>query len=169
MDDLHSPVLLEKVLDALQVKPEGIYIDGTFGRGGHAAVLLERLGSDGKLLAFDKDPRAVAYAAERFGDEPRLMVRHGSFAGLGGVVSELGWQGRVSGILLDLGVSSMHLDNAERGFSFRQDGPLDMRMDQNSGQPVSDDLNEKDASELAEIIKIKPMKDVNPHETTPNM
>ena len=109
---MHRPVLLDQVLDALKIKSDGLYIDGTFGRGGHAAAILERLGVRGQLLAFDKDPYALEFAADRFRGETRLMMRHGSFGNLGTVVSELGWRGKVDGVLLDLGVSSPQLDIA---------------------------------------------------------
>ena len=152
MSDLHRPVLLDEVLDALRVKPDGLYVDGTFGRGGHTAALLERLQSQGRVLAFDKDPAALAFAASRFEGEPRLIVRRGSFGDLRAVVTELGWQGKVDGVLLDLGVSSPQLDDAARGFSFLNDGPLDMRMDPDSGVSASDWLAAADAGEIADVL-----------------
>ena len=151
-DDLHRPVLLDQVLDALQVRPDGLYIDGTFGRGGHAAAVLERLGTQGRLLAFDKDSDALAFAANRFRGEQRLDLRHGSFENLGTVVSELNWQQRVDGILLDLGVSSPQLDDAERGFSFLKDGPLDMRMNTHSGSSASDWLASASERDIADVL-----------------
>ena len=150
--ELHHPVLLDQVLEALQVRPDGLYIDGTFGRGGHAAALLERLGTHGRLLAFDKDSDALAFAADRFRGEPRLDLRHGSFDQLGTVVSELNWDGKVDGILLDLGVSSPQLDDAERGFSFLKDGPLDMRMNPHSGTSASDWLASASEREIADVL-----------------
>ena len=126
MDGLHRPVLLDEVRDALQIQEDGLYVDGTFGRGGHAAAILEGLHVRGRLLAFDKDPEALAFAADRFNNESRLILRRGSFGNLGSVVTELGWQGKVDGILLDLGVSSPQLDDASRGFSFLNEGPLDI-------------------------------------------
>jgi len=152
MGEQHRPVLLDEVLDALQVKQDGLYVDGTFGRGGHAAAVLERLGTQGRLLAFDKDPYALNYAADRFGDEPRLIMRGGSFGNLQSVVTELGWQGKVDGILLDLGVSSPQLDDASRGFSFLNDGPLDMRMDPHSGVSAADWLADADAEQIADVL-----------------
>lgn len=152
MEDLHRPVLLDQVLDALQVRPDGLYIDGTFGRGGHAAVILEKLGTEGRLLAFDKDPDAVDFAAGRFGDEPRLIMRSGSFINLATVVAELGWQGRVNGILFDLGVSSPQLDDAARGFSFLKPGPLDMRMNPRAGISASQWLAAADEREIADVL-----------------
>jgi len=151
-DELHRPVLFDQVLDALQVKPDGLYIDGTFGRGGHAAAVLERLGVHGQLLAFDKDPEALDFAADRFRGESRLHLRHGSFGNLGTVVSELDWEGRVDGILLDLGVSSPQLDDAGRGFSFLKDGPLDMRMNTQSGVSASDWLASASDKDIADVL-----------------
>ncbi|MFZ0470365.1 MAG: 16S rRNA (cytosine(1402)-N(4))-methyltransferase RsmH, partial [Thiogranum sp.] len=152
MGEQHRPVLLDEVLDALQVKQDGLYVDGTFGRGGHAAAVLERLGTQGRLLAFDKDPYALNYAADRFGNEPCLIMRGGSFGNLQSVVTELGWQGKVDGILLDLGVSSPQLDDASRGFSFLNDGPLDMRMDPHSGVSAADWLADADAEQIADVL-----------------
>jgi len=150
--ELHRPVLLDQVLDALQVRPGGLYIDGTFGRGGHAAALLDRLGTHGRLLAFDRDSDALAFAADRFRGEQRLDLRHGSFEQLGTVVSELNWEGKVDGILLDLGVSSPQLDDAQRGFSFLREGPLDMRMNPRSGQSASDWLASATEKEIADVL-----------------
>lgn len=152
MNDLHRPVLLDEVLDALQIKQSGLYVDGTFGRGGHAAALLDRLQAQGRLLAFDKDPEALAYAADRFQNEPRLMMRRGSFGNLGAVVAELGWQGKVDGVLLDLGVSSPQLDDAARGFSFLSEGPLDMRMNPQTGISAADWLASAAADEIADVL-----------------
>ena len=152
MSELHRPVLLDQVLDALQVRPGGLYIDGTFGRGGHAAALLDRLGAHGQLLAFDKDPDALEFAANRFRGESRLDLRRGSFENLGTVVSELDWKGRVDGILLDLGVSSPQLDDAGRGFSFLKEGPLDMRMNPKSGISASDWLASASDRDIADVL-----------------
>lgn len=152
MGDLHRPVLLDEVLDALRIKQDGLYVDGTFGRGGHAAALLERLQAQGRVLAFDKDPAAVAFAASRFEKEARLIMRRGSFGDLLSVVTELGWQGQVDGILLDLGVSSPQLDDAGRGFSFLNDGPLDMRMDPETGIAADDWLAAASVEEIAEVL-----------------
>jgi 16S rRNA (cytosine1402-N4)-methyltransferase len=152
MHDLHRPVLLDEVLDALQIKQNGLYVDGTFGRGGHAAALLEQLREQGRLLAFDKDPEALAYAADRFHDESRLIMRHGSFRDLGSVVAELGWQGKVDGVLLDLGVSSPQLANAARGFSFLNEGLLDMRMNPRAGISAADWLESADEKEIADVL-----------------
>ena len=151
-NELHHPVLLDRVLEALQIKHDGLYVDGTFGRGGHAAAILERLGAQGQLLAFDKDPDALAFAADRFRNEPRLIMHQGSFGNLGSALSELGWQGKVNGILLDLGVSSPQLDDAGRGFSFLRDGPLDMRMNPQAGPSAADWLASASAGEIADVL-----------------
>ena len=152
MSGMHRPVLLDQVLDALKIKSDGLYIDGTFGRGGHAAAILERLGARGQLLAFDKDPYALEFAADRFRGETRLMMRHGSFGNLGTVVSELGWRGKVDGVLLDLGVSSPQLDNAVRGFSFLNEGPLDMRMNPQAGVSASEWLAGASERDIADVL-----------------
>ncbi|WP_455234121.1 16S rRNA (cytosine(1402)-N(4))-methyltransferase RsmH [Thiogranum longum] len=152
MTDLHRPVLLDQVLDALRVKPDGFYIDGTFGRGGHAAAVLGRLGTAGRLLAFDKDPDALRFAERHFENEARLIMRHGSFRNLSAAVSELGWQGKVDGVLLDLGVSSPQLDDAERGFSFLKQGPLDMRMNPDTGRSACEWLADAPEREIADVL-----------------
>ncbi len=149
----HRPVLLQEAVAALAIRVDGIYLDGTFGRGGHAAEILRRLGPDGRLLAVDKDPQAVAAAQARFGADRRFAIERGSFAQLGAWVAERGWSGRVNGILLDLGVSSPQLDVAERGFSFRQEGPLDMRMDPEQGMSAADWLGQAQEEEIARVLK----------------
>ncbi|HKJ09870.1 MAG TPA: 16S rRNA (cytosine(1402)-N(4))-methyltransferase RsmH [Gammaproteobacteria bacterium] len=148
----HSPVLLNEVLAGLNVQADGRYVDGTYGRGGHAAALLERLGSEGRLLAIDKDPEAVAAAARRFGGDSRFQVERGSFATLEQAIRRLGWYGAVSGVLLDLGVSSPQLDDARRGFSFLNEGPLDMRMDPDSGTSAADWLARASEREIADVL-----------------
>jgi len=149
----HRPVLLEEALDGLAVLPDGIYIDGTFGRGGHAAAILGRLGPAGRLYAVDKDPHAVRVAQERFGRDARFQIRRGTFAMLGQLARDEGVAGRVSGILLDLGVSSPQLDDAARGFSFLKDGPLDMRMDPDSGLSAAQWLARADEAEIARVLQ----------------
>jgi 16S rRNA (cytosine1402-N4)-methyltransferase len=135
--DQHQPVLLEEVLEALNIQgPEregGVYLDGTFGRGGHARAILARLSEQGCLLALDKDPEAIASGKETFGDDPRFKIAQGSFADMERFVRDWGQERGLDGILLDLGVSSPQLDNPERGFSFMGDGPLDMRMNPSQG------------------------------------
>ena len=130
----HLPVMWAQVMDGLQVRRDGRYLDGTFGRGGHARGVLDRLGPDGRLLVMDKDPEAIATAHALFGADGRVAVRRGSFAGMAQ------WDAAAAGldgVLLDLGVSSPQLDVAERGFSFGKDGPLDMRMDPDSGESAA--------------------------------
>ncbi|MDX1607116.1 MAG: 16S rRNA (cytosine(1402)-N(4))-methyltransferase, partial [Candidatus Competibacterales bacterium] len=125
----HRPVMLDEAVAALAVRADGIYLDATFGRGGHSDAILERLGESGILLALDRDPEAESSARKRFGDEPRFRFTRSTFGRLGEVVRSAGLGGRIDGVLLDLGVSSPQLDDPARGFSFRNDGPLDMRMD----------------------------------------
>jgi len=140
-------------LTALNIRTDGRYVDGTFGRGGHSGAILARLGPEGRLLALDKDPAAVAEGERRFGDDPRFVIRQTSFAEIGEVTRTLGWLGKVDGILLDLGVSSPQLDDAERGFSFRHDGPLDMRMDPTRGPSAAEWLAEASEQEIARVLK----------------
>lgn len=149
---IHRPVLLTEVLAALQVRPDGIYLDGTFGRGGHARAILSCLGPQGRLLATDKDPVAVQAAKEQLGNDERFEIVQGSFTILEQEVARRGWTNRVNGILLDLGVSSPQLDDATRGFSFRQEGPLDMRMDPNSGISAAQWLAEASEQAITEVL-----------------
>lgn len=145
-------MLLSEVLTALAVRPDGIYVDCTFGRGGHAAAILERLGPKGRLLALDRDPSAANEAATRFGDETRLTFLQSPFSRLARIIAECGLTGRLDGVLLDLGVSSPQLDEPTRGFSFSQDGPLDMRMDPTVGLRAADWLNRVDEAELGRVL-----------------
>ena len=149
----HSTVLLHEAVDALVVDPDGLYVDGTFGRGGHTAELLSRLSVKGSVIAIDKDLDAIACGKARFSDDDRLSLVHGSFADLTDFVGQVGKQGCVSGVLLDLGVSSPQLDQAERGFSFLRDGPLDMRMDTSRGLSAAEWLASADEQEIASVIK----------------
>jgi len=148
---LHQSVLLNEAVAALAIKPAGIYVDATFGRGGHAAKVMEELDRAGRLLAIDKDPEAIATAQQRFGSDPRFSIQHGSFAMLAKHVESEGLMGKVSGVLLDLGVSSPQLDDASRGFSFRNDGPLDMRMNPDVGESAAEWVAR---APLEEIIKV---------------
>lgn len=152
-DSPHQTVLLNEAVDALIQDVDGFYVDGTFGRGGHSARILERLSGRGRLLGIDKDADAVAVAHERFGDDARFEIAQGSFAALATLVAERNMTGKVQGLLLDLGVSSPQLDEAERGFSFLNDGPLDMRMDRTSGQSAAEWLAEAPESEIARVLK----------------
>jgi 16S rRNA (cytosine1402-N4)-methyltransferase len=146
----HATVMLHEAVEALQVKPEGIYVDGTFGRGGHSRLILQKLGEDGRLIALDKDPAAVA-AARKIVDT-RFRIVHSGFARLLEVLHGLAVQ-KVDGVLLDLGVSSPQLDDEQRGFSFRFDAPLDMRMDIGSGQTAAQWLETADEGFLGEVIR----------------
>jgi 16S rRNA (cytosine1402-N4)-methyltransferase len=142
--------MLTEAVQALVTQAEGTYVDGTFGRGGHARAILERLSPAGRLVAFDKDPEAVAAAGE-IGD-PRLTMRHASFADMAGELAALGIT-QVQGILLDLGVSSPQIDDPRRGFSFRFDAPLDMRMDTTRGETAAQFLERAELREIAEVIR----------------
>ncbi|WP_415895030.1 16S rRNA (cytosine(1402)-N(4))-methyltransferase RsmH [Neptuniibacter sp. QD29_5] len=148
----HITVLLNEAVEALVQDASGFYVDGTFGRGGHSALVLDQLAEDGRLMGIDKDPTAIAHAHERFADEDRFSIAHGSFAQLQEFVTERGLQGQVDGILLDLGVSSPQLDDASRGFSFLNDGPLDMRMDTSSGESAADWIARAEEKEIADVI-----------------
>ncbi|MDF3012620.1 MAG: rsmH [Cellvibrio sp.] len=152
-DSLHITVLLNEAVAALVTDVSGFYIDGTFGRGGHSALIMQQLSADGRLLGIDKDLAAIATAKTRFADDSRFSIAHGSFAELAQLVAERGMTGKVAGVLLDLGVSSPQLDEAERGFSFMQDGPLDMRMDQTRGQSAADWINSASESDITWVFK----------------
>jgi 16S rRNA (cytosine1402-N4)-methyltransferase len=147
---LHRTVLLEEAVDALAIKPDGLYVDGTFGRGGHSRLILSRLGPNGRLIAFDKDPAAIAEAQTI--NDPRFTIVHDGFRTLSDALDELGIQ-HINGLLLDLGVSSPQLDDGSRGFSFRFDAPLDMRMDTTRGQTAADWINSADEKDIAEVIR----------------
>lgn len=149
----HRPVLFDEVLAALQVRADGIYLDGTFGRGGHAAAIMAQLGRDGHLLAMDKDPQAIRCAEERFAGDARFEIVQGSFTTARDELARRGWLGKVDGILLDLGVSSPQLDDASRGFSFLNDGPLDMRMDTSSGESAAEWLAYAKDRDIAAALK----------------
>ncbi|HEY0635713.1 MAG TPA: 16S rRNA (cytosine(1402)-N(4))-methyltransferase RsmH [Gammaproteobacteria bacterium] len=148
----HRPVLLNEVLEALNIQSGGIYLDGTFGRGGHARAVLARLGAQGQLLATDKDPAAIETGRKLMAEDGRFGIVQGSYTMLGLEAKRHGWEGRVNGILLDLGVSSPQLDDASRGFSFRSDGPLDMRMDTTSGESAAAWLAHASEREIADVL-----------------
>jgi 16S rRNA (cytosine1402-N4)-methyltransferase len=150
----HTTVLLHEAIDALVTSPSGVYVDGTFGRGGHSRLLLERLAPAGRVVALDRDPAAVAAAsagATRV-DDPRFSIHHANFADMPALLASLGID-KVDGVLLDLGVSSPQIDDPARGFSFRFDGPLDMRMDPTRGESAADFLARADERTLAEVIR----------------
>jgi 16S rRNA (cytosine1402-N4)-methyltransferase len=150
----HQSVLLHESINGLAIKADGIYFDGTFGRGGHSQEILNHLNERGKLFAIDKDPDAIEYAKGHFGRDPRFHIFHGSFAQISEFASEVDMLGKVDGILLDLGVSSPQLDNPERGFSFMQQGPLDMRMDLTQPISAAKFVNEAEANEMASIFRL---------------
>ncbi len=145
---IHHTVLLNEAVQALAINPDGHYVDATFGRGGHSRLILEQLSRQGRLTVFDKDPQAVEAAQALAASDARLVIRHEGFSHLG----ELG-AASVDGVLMDLGVSSPQIDDPERGFSFRHDGPLDMRMDTTRGQSVAQWLETADVSTLSEVIR----------------
>lgn len=151
---LHRPVLYDDVLQALAVRGDGCYVDATFGRGGHAAGILERLGPNARLWLLDRDPAAVAAARERFGADSRCHIVQASFGELPELARAAGLAGAVDGLLLDLGVSSPQLDDAERGFSFLRDGPLDMRMDPASGPSAAEWLARAPESEIRRVLRV---------------
>jgi 16S rRNA (cytosine1402-N4)-methyltransferase len=148
----HETVLLEPAVDALIGDPAGFYVDGTFGRGGHSRQILSVLQAQGRLLAIDKDPQAISTAKKEFGGDPRFEVAQGSFSTLAALVESAGKMGKVNGVLLDLGVSSPQLEEAQRGFSFMQDGPLDMRMNPDEGQSAAQWLASAAEQEIADVI-----------------
>ncbi len=150
--DEHTPVLLEEVLTALAVRPTGLYVDATYGRGGHSARILQALGPTGQLVALDRDPAAIAAGRLRFGDESRFQLLQAEFGQLASAVRSRATRADCDGVLLDLGVSSPQLDDAARGFSFGQDGPLDMRMDPSRGRPLSAWLAEASRDEIRRVI-----------------
>jgi 16S rRNA (cytosine1402-N4)-methyltransferase len=147
----HTTVLLDEAVNGLNIREDGIYIDGTFGRGGHSRLILSQLGEKGKLIAIDRDPQAIAAAAEI--TDPRFSIIHGPFSALVEYVSERDLVGKIDGILLDLGVSSPQLDDAERGFSFMRDGPLDMRMDPSRGHSAAEWLLHAEEADIAFVLK----------------
>ncbi len=147
----HQSVLLQESVEALITDPSGFYVDGTFGRGGHARLILERLSSAGSLLVMDKDPQAIAVAEELRAQDARVHIWHGSFGSLREAVATQA-QGQVQGVLLDLGVSSPQLDDPQRGFSFSWDGPLDMRMDNSRGITAAQWLQQATEAEIAQVL-----------------
>jgi len=148
----HVTVLLHEAVDALAVKPDGVYVDGTFGRGGHSRLILSKLGANGRLVVFDKDPQAIAVARQLAETDKRVQVVHGGFSSFQVALKELGIEA-VDGALFDLGVSSPQIDDADRGFSFRYDAPLDMRMDTTRGQTAAQWLVEAGEEEIREVIR----------------
>ena len=149
----HITVLLDEAVNGLAIKKDGIYVDGTFGRGGHSRHILKQLGENGRLIAIDRDPRAIAVGEALMKEDPRFTIVHGPFSGLADYIKELDLVGKIDGVLLDLGVSSPQLDDAERGFSFMRDGPLDMRMDPTSGISAAEWLATADVDDIGWVLK----------------
>ncbi len=148
----HVSVLLQESLEALAIRPDGIYLDATFGRGGHSRAILAQLNADGRLYALDRDPTAIA-AAQALADDPRFTIIHTPFSRLDDVLDAQQLRGKIDGILFDLGVSSPQLDDAERGFSFMREGPLDMRMDTSRGETAAEFLQRASADEIAFVLR----------------
>jgi 16S rRNA (cytosine1402-N4)-methyltransferase len=149
----HITVLLDEAVEALDVRVDGCYLDGTFGRGGHSRLLLSKLGPDGRLLGFDKDPQAIATGQALAAEDGRFVIVQRSFAEMAAVIAEQGLAGKVQGVLMDLGVSSPQLDDPERGFSFMNDGPLDMRMDPTRGVSAAEFIAQAPEEEIARVFK----------------
>lgn len=149
----HIPVLLAETVEALNIQPNGLYVDGTFGRGGHTKAILAALSPEGKVLGLDKDPEAIKTGQRLAEQDGRFTIEQCAFSTLSEAVNARLWQGKVDGILLDIGVSSPQLDTAERGFSFQQDGPLDMRMNPDQGQSAADWLANAEMNDIAHVLK----------------
>ena len=148
----HISVLLNEALGGLNVRKDGLYVDGTFGRGGHSRAILDQLGESGRLIAFDKDPEAIRVGEQLAAEDGRFVVVSRSFADMAEELRQRGESGQVDGVLLDLGVSSPQLDDPERGFSFLNDGPLDMRMDPTQGQSAADWINSASEADIATVL-----------------
>ncbi len=151
----HRPVLLDEVVEALAIKSDGVYLDGTFGRGGHAEKILSHLGPQGRLLAMDQDPQAIEVAQQKFAKEPRFEIVQQNFEKIQEFVASKGLTHKVDGVLLDIGVSSPQLDDASRGFSFLRSGPLDMRMNPQAGQSAAEWLANVDEYDLVTVLMHK--------------
>ena len=153
MEFNHKSVLLEETIESLDIKPDGIYVDGTLGGGGHSLEILKKLGDKGRLIGIDQDGDAIAFASERLKEyEDKTSLVHSNYSNIKSILSELGID-KVDGILLDLGVSSYQLDNAERGFTYREDVTLDMRMDRESTETAQDIVNNYSEQELYRVIR----------------
>lgn len=150
--DTHLPVMLAEVLNSLPENANGIYVDATFGRGGHAAEIIKKLGPDATYIAFDKDPVAVAYAKQMFGGDKRFSIYHGSFTEINTILNQKKLLGKLDAVFLDLGVSSPQLDNPERGFSFMREGALDMRMNTTAGESAAEWIAKIKEEDLANIL-----------------
>ena len=149
----HVPVLRDEALEQMAIRPDGCYVDGTFGRGGHSRAILQQLGSAGRLLAMDRDPAAVTVGEALAARDSRFVMGHGRFSEMKQFATQRRVAGKLDGILLDLGMSSPQLDDVRRGFSFSQDGPLDMRMDPGTGVSAADWLNSATEQEIAKVLR----------------
>jgi len=152
VNDAHAPVLHDEVIAALAIRPDGNYVDGTYGRGGHARSILALLGERGRLIVMDRDPQAIEDARQRLGGDSRVTIIHDDYANLYRQLADLGLLEQIDGILLDLGVSSPQLDDAARGFSFQRNGPLDMRMNPQAGQSAAAWLRQAEEAEIARVL-----------------
>ena len=148
----HAPVLHREVIEQMNIRADGLYVDGTYGRGGHAQSILERLGEHGRLIVMDKDPEAIDSARSKMGDDIRVTIVHDDYEHLPVLLAEMELSAQVDGVLLDLGVSSPQLDDASRGFSFQKAGPLDMRMNPQEGQSAAEWLQQADAESIAKVL-----------------
>ena len=148
----HKPVLFQQVIDLMKIKPDGIYIDGTFGRGGHAVAILSQLNENGRLLVMDKDPEAIDYAKQLLADDARVTIIHDDYGQMAECIEQLGLKQLVDGVLLDLGVSSPQLDDAQRGFSFQNNGPLDMRMNPDQGMSAAEWIMTAKEKEISDVL-----------------
>lgn len=149
----HQSVLLQEAVNGLNINPDGVYMDATFGRGGHSQVVLGELSSQGRLIAIDKDLDAIEHAGVNFKQDKRFHIVHSSFAGIKKIAEEAGLVGKINGVLFDLGVSSPQLDNADRGFSFMRAGPLDMRMDRTTGMTAADFVNKTSLNDMVSVFR----------------
>ncbi|MBP48817.1 MAG: hypothetical protein CL396_01745 [Acidiferrobacteraceae bacterium] len=149
----HTSVMVKEVVEALNIRPEGTYVDATFGRGGHTRAILDCLGPAGRVLAIDRDPDACRYGYEAFANEPRMLLVQARFSDLAEIIEREGLRQRITGMVFDLGVSSPQLDHASRGFSFQKQGPLDMRMDFSTGETVADWLSAVEEAELVRVLR----------------
>lgn len=148
----HQPVLFKQVLNAMAVKPDGVYVDGTYGRGGHAIEILAQLNEKGRLVLMDKDPQAIACAQQNHSSDARVTIIHDDYAQMSKHLEQLGLKQQVDGVLLDLGVSSPQLNDAQRGFSFQHNGPLDMRMNPESGMSAAEWVMTAPEKEIASVL-----------------
>jgi len=151
-DFSHAPVMHDEIMRYLNIQPDGIYVDGTYGRGGHAKSILSQLGKNGRLIVMDKDPEAIKAARETFGDDTRVTIFHDDYANMSETLAAAELKQQVDGVLLDLGVSSPQLDDATRGFSFQKNGPLDMRMNPLQGESASEWLRRADEKEISRVL-----------------